>query len=77
MENIGVIIGVACGLLTIIGAYTGLIYKIATLTSTINQNTAILLELRNIVVDQDKEIEDVKSRVTILETTCRINHKEE
>jgi hypothetical protein len=70
------IVSLIGGILAILGGYTTLVYKIATLTATINDNTKLILEVRNIVVNQDARMDKVETRLTIIETQHASFHKE-
>ena len=77
MNEIATIVGVSVGILGILGGYTTLIYRIGVLTSTINKNSTLILDVRNIVVNQDERIDNVESRLLIIETQHRMNHRNE
>jgi len=77
MNEIATIVGVSVGILGILGGYTTLIYRIGVLTSTINKNSTLILDVRNIVVNQDERIDNVESRLLIIETQHRMNHGKE
>ena len=77
IENINVIVGIVGGVLVILGGYTTLVYKIAILTSTLNENTKLIIDVRNIVVNQDERVDKIDLRLTKLETQHEVHHGEE
>ena len=74
--NIGDIVGIAGLSITIIAGYTTLVFKLAKLTSALNQNSSLILDVRNIVVNQDERIDGIDKRLTIIETKHAEHHKE-
>jgi len=54
------LITVASIVLGIVGGYTVLVFKIATLTATLSQNTALIIDVRNIVVNQDDRMDKLE-----------------
>ena len=68
------ILAIAGLAITIIGSYTWLIYKIGQLTAQLNQNTALILEVREIVVNDKRKIEELEERILIIETQHSMNH---
>lgn len=69
------IIGACVAVLGVLGSYTLLVYKIGALTSTINANSALILEVRNIVINQDDRLDLIEKDIVKLKTTCNLNHK--
>ena len=79
MESISLIVGIAAGIIGLVGGYTVLIFKIGQLTSQLNQNTALIIEVREIVVNDKKRIEGLEERILVLETEhkmrCEVKHE--
>ena len=79
MESISLIVGIAAGIIGLVGGYTVLIFKIGQLTSRLNQNTALIIEVREIVVNDKKRIEGLEERILVLETEhkmrCEVKHE--
>ena len=68
------IIAMATLAVSIIGGYTFLVYKLGVVMSQLNHNTALILEVREIVVDDKKRIEELEARMLVIETQHKINH---
>ena len=86
------IIGVVISILGVLAVYTKLVFSLGLLTASVNESTAVILEVKTIVLKQDDRMDklelDIKDKVNkedfgllkndliILTTQHRMNHKE-